>query len=129
MIEGIQPGDMDLFLPRLRPFLENMAESSGGRVTADELGRLAREGMIQVWVAGLFEAVCITRTWDDAVQIDGCVGESRERWAAELEAEIRAWGKSLGKKKLFIHCRPGWSRWLKTIGYQEAHREMVVDLA
>lgn len=115
-------------MPRLLPAMENIAARSHSRWTVEQIVEEIRDRSVQVWVCGDFRAVAMTRVWPDAVSIVACTGSGREDWQAALEAEIRAWALHMGKRYLLVDGRPGWSRWLKTIGYQEAHREMVVDL-
>lgn len=128
MIYGIQSGDLDQHLTRLMPAFGNIASRSHSRWSVDQIIEECRGKSVQVWVCNDFQAVALTRVWPDAVSIVACTGSARGDWCAALEAEIRAWAKHLGKKHLLIDGRPGWSRWLKTIGYQEAHREMVIKL-
>lgn len=128
MIVGIQSGDLDQHLTRLMPAFGSIAARSSSRWSVDQIIDEVRSKSVQVWVCNDFQAVALTRVWPDAVSIVACTGSGRDDWCAALEAEIRAWARHLGKKHLLIDGRPGWSRWLKTIGYQEAHREMVIKL-
>ena len=128
MITGIQRADLDRHLPRLIWAFESFAQRSHSRWSVDDIIDEAREGSVQVWVCGDYQAVALTRVWPEAVSIVAAAGSGREDWCGALEAEIRAWARHLGKTHLLIDGRPGWSRWLKTLGYQEAHREMVVKL-
>lgn len=128
MIWGILSRDVPHYSDRLLPFFQNFADRSHSRWSVEDIAEEISAQSVQVWICGEFEAVCLTRVWPDAVSIVACAGSERGDWCEELEQTIRAWAKSLGKRHLLIDGRPGWSRWLKTIGYQEAHREMVVDL-
>lgn len=118
------PANMD----RLAPFFRNFAARSHSRWTVDEIVEEARSGSVQVWVCADWQAVALTRVWPDAVSIVACAGSGREDWCDELESAVRTWARDLGKRHLLIDGRPGWSRWLRSKGYQEAHREMVVDV-
>lgn len=128
MICGIQSALVPQFLPRLLPFFENFAERSQSRWTVEDIVSDVMARNLQVWVSSGFRSVALTRVYSEAVAIVACAGEGREEWCDDLEAEIRAWAKSLGKTQLLITGRPGWSKWLREKGYREAHREMVVSL-
>src|SRR5690606_37604547 len=126
MITGVLSAGLERHLPRLLPAFQSFASRSHSRWTVEQIIEEIRGQTVQVWICNDYQAVALTRVWPDAVSIVACAGSDRGNWCAELEAEIRAWAKHLGKKHLLIDGRPGWSRWLKTIGYQEAHREMVI---
>lgn len=125
MIWGMQSREYDYYRGRLAPFLENFAMRSLGRCTFEYLERMIRETEYQTWVVDDFKAVCLTSLGDDNVTISFCSGTDREEWQDDLEDEIAAWGRFKGVHRMFIVGRPGWSKWAKTRGYQEAHREMV----
>ena len=128
MIWGIPASRIGPHVQRLLPFLQNFADRSHSRWSVPGiLDEIASED-VQVWVCNDFQAVALTRVWPEAVSIVACAGSERGEWCEDLEAEIRLWAKSKGKRHLLIDGRPGWSRWLKSLGYQEAHREMVVEL-
>lgn len=128
MITGLQSAQIEGLMPMLRPFFENIAGRSHSRWSVADIIEEASSGKVQTWVCGQWQAVALTRVWPDAVSIVACTGADREDWCDALETEIRAWARHLGKRHLLIDGRPGWSRWLRTKGYQEAHREMVIDL-
>lgn len=128
MVRGLQASEAEACLPRMMPALASIAGRSHSRWSVEDIVDEIRAHTVQVWVCGDFQAVALTRVWPEAVSIVACAGSDRGDWQAALEAEIRAWALHMGKKHLLVDGRPGWSRWLKTIGYQEAHREMVIDL-
>ncbi len=128
MIVGIQSAQVPALLPHLLPFFESFAERSQSRWTVDDILADIGARNLQVWISSDLKSVALTRVFADAVAIVACAGRDREDWCDDLEAEIRAWAKSLGKSQLLITGRPGWSKWLRQKGYREAHREMVVSL-
>lgn len=125
---GMQSASYPDFAEQLLPFLENFAQRSHDRVTVPELVRRISEAEAQVWVCDDFKAVALTRVDPMNVYFDFCSGSDRIDWQDALEDEITRWARYLGRKRVFINGRPGWSKWAKSKGYHEAHREMVKEL-
>ena len=128
MIWGIHAADIPAYSDRIAPFLLNFAEKSHARTTALQLLDAIMARDMQVWVCGDFQAVCLTSVHPEHIEINCCAGVDREDWQDELEAHIAEWAAHLGKKRLIMITRPGWSRWAKTKGYKLAHTEMVKEL-
>lgn len=128
MIWGLQVEELPEHLDRIAPFLVNFAERSHERATAVELYEKIAAKDMQVWVVDDFKAVCLTSVHPSHVEINCCGGEDREEWADDLEFEIARWALYLGKKRVIMVTRPGWSKWAKTKGYKLAHVEMVREL-
>lgn len=118
-----------VYAERLKPFLENFADRSHGRVTSDELALRIMTKDQQVWVAGDFQAVCLTSVHPSHVQFDFCAGSDRGEWADDLEDEISRWAIALGKNRVIMMARPGWSKWAKGKGFAPAHIELVKELS
>lgn len=120
--------DLPAVIDRVWPFLENFAERSPFGDTAEDYAASIRERDAQLWVIGDFQAVALTRVHREAVQITHCAGENREQWQEAFDDEIRQWAQALGKPRIVATVRPGWSRWGKSRGYRELHREMTLEL-
>lgn len=128
MIRGLKSAEVPNEIERLLPFLQNFADRSHERWTVESLlhGILGRDR--QVWVANDYQAVMLTSVSDRHVSIDAAAGTDRHDWYQDFLAEVTAWAKALGKRRLIILCRPGWARELRQEGFHEAHREMVRDV-
>lgn len=125
MIWGMQSENFERFKDRLMPFLQNFADRSGGRVKVEDLIERIKDTDSQVWVCGDFQAVAMTHIGPEYVSIDYCSGTDRADWQDDLLSEVEAWAKHHGCQRVFIFGRPGWSKWAKSKGFKEAHREMV----
>lgn len=128
MIWGIQSADIPAYAERLAPFLINFAERSHNRATAIQFLDELLVADAQAWVCDDFKAVCLTSVHPEHVEINCCSGEDRAEWQDDLEAEIAAWAKHLGKKRVIMIARPGWQKWARGKGYKPAHVELVRDL-
>ncbi|UNY40255.1 putative aminoglycoside acetyltransferase [Paracoccus phage vB_PmaP_KLEP18-1] len=127
-IWGMQSQSYDDFADRLAPFLDNFVARSHGCHSLPEIVNRIRDARLQVWVCGDFKAVAMTRTTEENVHIDFCSGSDRFDWQDDLHEEVAAWAKHIGRKRLFLMCRPGWSKRAKQVGFREIHRELVRDL-
>ena len=128
MIWGMNASDVPAYAERLAPFLLNFAEKSHARTTAIQLLDQIQAEHMQVYVVDDFKAVCLTTVHPEHVEINCCAGSDREEWQDDLEAHIREWALFLGKKRVIMITRPGWSKWAKTKGYRIAHTELIVEL-
>ena len=128
MIWGMNASDVPAYAERLAPFLLNFAEKSHARTTAIQLLDQIQAEHMQVYVVDEFKAVCLTTVHPEHVEINCCAGSDREEWQDDLEAHIREWALFLGKKRVIMITRPGWSKWAKTKGYRIAHTELIVEL-
>lgn len=117
-----------LDIERLRPFLQNFADRSDGRWTAEELETAIRCRDKQVWIAGDWQAVVLTEVGPTWVTITHGAGEDRATWQVEMDATITAWAREMGKTHLFALTRPGWAKLGKMRGYREIHREFVKEI-
>lgn len=128
MIRGIPAAVYPEYRDRILPFLENFAKRDPCGTTVEELEAGIRSMDMQVWSINDFQAVCMTSVTNEAVRIDRCAGIRRHEWQAELDDELREWARAIGKKRIVAVVRPGWSKWGRTRGYREAHREMVIEV-
>ena len=128
MIWGMNASDVPAYAERLAPFLLNFAEKSHARTTAIQLLDQIQAEHMQVYVVDEFKAVCLTTVHPEHVEINCCAGSDREEWQDDLEAHIREWALFLGKKRVIMITRPGWSKWAKTKGDRIAHTELIVEL-
>lgn len=128
MIWGIRAADVPLYAGKLAPFLINFAEHSHARSTAIQLLEAVMREEMQVYVVDDFKAVCLTSVHPEHIEINCCAGVDREDWQDALEAHIAEWAAHLGKKRMIMITRPGWSKWARTRGYKTAHVELVKEL-
>lgn len=128
MIRGITADMYPEFRAAILPFLEGFAKRSLGRWTWGGLEREILERRSQVWSIRDFQALCLTSLGPESVNIDFCAGVRRHEWQEALDDELQAWARALGKKRIIALVRPGWSKWGRTRGYREAHREMVIEV-
>ncbi len=129
MIWGIRAQDIPLYADRLAPFLLDFAERSHARATAINLLDAIMSEDMQAYVVDDFKAVCLTSVHPEHIEINCCAGSDRDDWQDDLEAHIAEWAEAIGKKRLIMITRPGWSKWAKTKGYRLAHTEMVRELS
>lgn len=123
MIEGLIGYD-----DRLLPALESCAERSLGRFTVSGLIEDIFELKKQVYVLNDWQGVCITSCYEDYIYVHCAFGENSEEWRDELDDHLRAWAKATGKTRIFGLVRPGWSKWAKSRGYKELHRELGLEV-
>lgn len=128
MIWGMNARDVPLYAGKLAPFLLNFAEHSHARSTAIQLLEAVMREEMQVYVVDDFKAVCLTSVHPEHIEINCCAGVDREDWQDALEAHIAEWAAHLGKKRMIMITRPGWSKWARTRGYKTAHVELVKEL-
>lgn len=128
MIWGIHAADVPLYAGNLAPFLINFAEHSHARSTAIQLLEAVMREEMQVYVVDDFKAVCLTSVHPEHIEINCCAGSDREDWQDELEAHVAEWAKAIGKKRVIMITRPGWSKWAKSRGYRLAHTELVREI-
>ncbi|WP_299949073.1 hypothetical protein [uncultured Ruegeria sp.] len=128
MIRGVPAAEIPSLLDSLKPFIEKFASISRGRFTVKTLFQDIMERDRQVWVAGDFQAVCMTSIGLSSVNIDFCAGVRAREWQSDLEQEIRTWAISLGKKRIFVTGRRGWERFGKPLGYREIERNYMLEL-
>lgn len=128
MIRGIPSSEIAQEAARLAPFLADFAARSQERTTAVQLFDALMAQEMQAWVCGDWQAVCLTTVHPAHVEINCCGGSDREEWQDALEAEIAAWGRHMGKKRVIMIARPGWSKWAKAKGYALRHVELVKEL-
>lgn len=128
MIKGV-PADEAW---RFRPQLDHFAKRSLGRWRGDALEMDVRQGRRQLYVAaieGEILGVAMTGLSPEAVHVDAVTGRHRALWIAELEAHMTEWAKATGRKRVIALARPGWAPEAKALGYREAHREFVREVA
>lgn len=128
MIVGIPSRELGLVQDQVWPFLENFAERSLGRVTAEGLFEAIRVRDRQLWVLGDWQAVVLTSVGRESVTIEHCAGTDREDWQQEVDETICAWARSLGKRRVFSLARPGWAKYARERGFREIHREWVKEI-
>jgi len=116
------------FDPRALPFLQNCADRSHGRYTAEGLMMNIMSRDMQAYVINDWQALCITSVGENHVFLHGLVGENSHEWRDDLEVFLRAWAKALGKKWIIGLCRPGWVPWAKSRGWVETHREIALEV-
>jgi len=128
VIRGIPAYEYMNYRDEIAPFLRNFAQRSLGRWTFEglEMDILKRDR--QIWCIKDFQALGMTSVGIETVNIDACAGLRRHEWKEAFDDAIRAWAGQLGKKRIIALVRPGWSRWGKTRGYRETHREMVLEI-
>lgn len=135
-VHGVPADAVADWWPILLPFFEGFEARSDGRVSVHSLVADVRERDRQVWIAGDERGVAMVALTRVLVQADGtttiaidhCAGERMEEWRELFDDEMRAWAAALGARRIVSLARPGWSKWAKTRGYRETHREMMLDL-
>lgn len=128
MIQGVPPAQFDDLWPRVRPFFENFASREYDATAPEEYAEDVKAARRQLWVVNDFQAVCLTYLSSDCVWITHCAGLRRHEWQNEVVDHLQDWARALGKRKVVAQARPGWSKLLRTRGYKEAHREMVLNV-
>lgn len=128
MIRGVTAAQYPAERDRILPFLKNFVDRSHGEWRLEEAERDILNRERQVWCINDYQAVAMTHLTAEAVRIDACGGVRRHEWQEELDDELRAWGRALGKKRVIATVRPGWARFGKARGYREIHREMMLEI-
>lgn len=128
MIRGIPAAQYPQERDRVLPFLEGFAKRSLGMWRVADLERdiLGRDR--QVWCINNYQALCLTHLSPEAVHLDACAGVRRHEWQDAMDAEMTAWAKALGKKRIIALVRPGWAKFGAARGYRETHREMTLEI-
>lgn len=135
MIVGVPAEQFAQWWPMIMERFEDFADRSDGRVTVpglvDEV--MARRVQVYVWWTGEGVEMCaVTRLCQhpggDAIHIEHCGGVGAEKWKAAFLEHVEDWAKAIGARRIIAHARPGWSKWMKTRNYREAHREMVMEV-
>lgn len=128
MVSGIPAFDFYKHRDRILPFLANFAARDLDGTDVAEFEREILDRKRQVWSINDFQALALTCLTDEAVRITHCAGVRRHEWQEEYDEEMRRWAHALGKKRIIATVRPGWSKWGRTRGYRERHREMVLEV-
>lgn len=135
MIRAIHADEFAQWWPMLAPCFEDFAVRSDGRVTVSGLLDDVRDKakQVYVWWNGDGVTMCaLTRLGEYpgglAIHVDHCGGVDAETWRAAFDDHLRGWAKATGARYIISMARPGWSRWAKTQGYRETHREMILEI-
>ena len=118
---------------RARFFIEQIAEGSGGRHTAESLRHELAHG--NYWLVVAVEKTSVkaaliatSATWSTGLReflVIGLTGHGMKDWL-HLEREVRDMAKATGHHVIKAYARPGWSRVMK--GYQMTHVIMEASL-
>jgi hypothetical protein len=114
--------------PLVRESFSNIAESSRGKLTADELLRLCAGGGVTLFIIVDDDASLLATVLTEFAQyprkkvcrVIGCVGQDRDRWVHHL-SEIESWARGHGCGSMQNIGRKGWLRDLKAAGYRCTH--------
>lgn len=128
MINSVPAELVPHHMGKLLPFLENFAARSHERWSVDWLEAEILTGRMHVWCISDWQAVVLLTVGDNHINIEAGAGVRREDWQDEVHAEVVAWAKALGKKRIFSKARPGWSKYAKQRGFKEIHRELMLEL-
>lgn len=132
-IFGVPSADFEKYKHHIVWHLQSFEDRSGGEATASDLAQEIMSGDKQCWLAwdGTLRACALTRVIEGnlkAVEVTQCAGHGREDWQEPIISEIRNWAKSIGATRLRTISRPGYTRFLKSMGLRETHRVMEQDL-
>lgn len=117
------------YMRQIRPFLEAFAERDLEGETAEGFEAMVRRGVYQVWCLADWKACALTIIRPEAVLITHCGGRDREEWQEAFDDAVSEWCVSIGRKRVISSARPGWTRFAKSRGYRETHREFVKEVA
>jgi hypothetical protein len=137
MFDGIDPEVRPFFVSaetwpafstRVRPHLEKMAEGSGGRFAASDVGQFIVTGRMQMWLAlDGAEIACAMVTEIvqyprlRAMRCVGVVGSRPRRWLHLLSSVEQAARDHFGCQKMEALHQFGHERLLRTGGWQPFH--------
>jgi hypothetical protein len=127
-IAGVPRNALQEVRPHIEEHLEECVKLSKGETDMDTLWRRLNEGLLQLWLATDGETVDgVTITEIPPPPSPYCTivfayGINGMDWVKEMESEIAAWARSLGRSKVRIIGRKGWLRALK--GYEQTHTVM-----
>lgn len=121
----VQPGDLFPWWPQVRPFVAVALEELPGFTEADVF-RVVNDGKWILWIAksDRIEAVLVGEIEyfprETQLFLRICVGNEYHRWI-HLLAQVEAYAKGVGCKRVMPACRPGWEPILKKLGYRKTH--------
>ena len=125
---------LDRLAPIVEGYLEQAAERSFGRYTADDVLTLVREGHWQMWVAFdgdvfdpdlVFVTSIVQYPSARALQIIACAGRRFLKHFAEADATLRRYGKDQGCD---IFETFGREAWVKVLGrHGEAYSSAMIE--
>ena len=128
MIIGIPSVQIPDEWERIRPFLQNFASRSHGRMTVDSLLFDLQQRQRQVWRVDDYKALFLTSIFPDSVHIDALAGKNRKDWQDDVLEAMEQWARALGKRYVISMARPGWHKLFKGKGYREVHREYMIEV-
>jgi hypothetical protein len=116
-----------LWLQLTQPWLQSMADGSGGRFLEPDIEAALVRGEYQLWPVmrnGECVAALVTQIMHyprlKACRMIGCAGRDMREWVP-LHPQIVAWAARQGCTKMEALCRPGWGRVLAPLGYSPFH--------
>lgn len=127
MLYGIQRDEIEVVWPEVRPWIEDAAKTTRGKWDAEDIraGLLTGEDQLWIWKTPTAFAVGITRLANYPKQrvctFRIVTGTNMAEWAAPCVKTIEAWAKANGCHAMEFQARPGWRKFLTTIGYDKTH--------
>jgi len=119
----VAPAELPDWWEEAVPALESMAKASNGRQSVQTLADGIIDGRLQLWTHEGAFAVTAINDWPTGIatlEVLGCVGKSREKWLSELDA-MEEWAREQGCVMAETTSRPGWTRALKPLGWNNTH--------
>lgn len=116
--------------------LDAMQDRSRGEIMTGWFVEAAERGTEQMWVvwdgssilAIVGTLIEVTGTNDCRARIRFCAGEDSERWWRAVIEEIAEWARAHGCVRLNTFSRPGWTKRLRSAGFQVRHIEHELEL-
>lgn len=130
---GVPSEDFERIEKHLEWHFASFEDRSKGTLKAEELAEDVKRGERQCWIVwdGTIRACALTEVNDRhlrTVTVTHCAGRGRSDWQDLLMAELAAWARHIEAQRLITVSRPGYTKFLKSIGFRETHRVMEQDL-
>lgn len=116
---------VDTCWSKIEKFVQDAAEATEGRYTAENLYNMAKEGQHHLWVSydgSEFKGFVITsvNTYPQRkiLSMSFCGGDEFESWKTPIISTLKRFAKDAGCDSIEAYGRPGWSKILKDEGYK-----------
>jgi hypothetical protein len=125
MLYGIPAAELPAVWPHVVRDIEEAANSSRGKYTADDMRGEIERGDCQLWIWHTETARAVVVTQIHSYRRLKCcwvriaTGHNYRECAAQVMQRIEAWAKENGCDAMELIARPGWSRVLD--GYDMTH--------
>lgn len=113
----VLPDKVEAAWPHLQGFMPAVVESARGKIEAEDIQALCKQGMMQLWAAidedGSPKAIALTEIAQYPRQkigrVTACIGRDMDQWL-HLLSGIEAWAKEQGCSSMQHIARKGYAK-------------------